>query len=108
MSVVLENPGSASRTFFEGSVDSNDDPSDAFFNTLTARKVDSESKIQDDLAVSENDEEDQKPGTKIEITDLQPMSKSDMLQYADLQTLSEAEMLQPVSATEGDKGTLWF
>ncbi|KAJ8667283.1 hypothetical protein QAD02_008945 [Eretmocerus hayati] len=92
----------------EESVDSNYDPSDSFFNTLTARKVDSEFKIQDDLAVSESDEEDQKPGIKTEITDLQPMSESDMLQSADLQTLSEAEMLQPVSATEEDKGTLWF
>ena len=58
----------------EESVDSNYDPSDAFFTGLPARKDEGECKIQDDLAVSESDEEEQKPDVKTE-TELQPPSQ---------------------------------
>lgn len=70
----------------EESVDSNYDPSDAFFNAIPARKEDNDYKIQDDLAVSESDEEDQKPMIQNEIV----------------------TELQPTLATEEDVGKLWF
>ncbi|XP_058793259.1 transcription initiation factor TFIID subunit 1-like [Phymastichus coffea] len=68
------------------SLDSNYDPSDAFFNTIPARKDDGY-KIQDDLAVSDSDEEDKKSGIKIEI---------------------EAHPIPIQQQTEDDLGNLWF
>ncbi|XP_014237505.1 transcription initiation factor TFIID subunit 1 [Trichogramma pretiosum] len=66
----------------EESIDSNYDPSDSFFTTLSVRKEeDIVSKIQDDLAMSDSDEEDQK-----DIKELQPAQMS----------------------TEEEVGSLWF
>jgi hypothetical protein len=66
----------------EESIDSNYDPSDSFFTTLPIRKDDGECKIQDDLAVSESEEEEQKSEIK-------------------------SEMQHP-STTEEELGSVWF
>ncbi|XP_058793078.1 transcription initiation factor TFIID subunit 1-like isoform X2 [Phymastichus coffea] len=60
----------------EESVDSNYDPSDAFFTTIPARKDDY--KIQDDLAVSESDEEEQRSDIKIEKHPIPQPSEDDL------------------------------